>query len=201
VQPIATDLTLLRSFVATAPLRARIAEIAARSPFRHLRTRGGLMSVAMTNCGTWGWHSDASGYRYVASDPQSGAPWPSMPPEFCALAAPAALAAGYDQFRPDCCLVNRYAVGARMGTHRDFDEIDMSHPIVSVSIGLPATFLWYGPSRGGKPLRIELHDGDVLVWGGSARAGFHAVGPVGSPEAEAQAAGALRFNLTFRRAK
>jgi alkylated DNA repair protein (DNA oxidative demethylase) len=200
VELIAPQVTLLRGFAAAASLSAQIEVIAAGSPFRHLVTRGGAMSVAMTNCGACGWHSDAQGYRYVPVDPLSGRPWPAMPPTFLALAAAAATAGGFPGFEPDCCLVNRYAVGARMGTHRDFDELDLRHPIVSVSIGLSATFLWYGAQRSGTPRRVTVRDGDVMVWGGNARAGYHAVRAVEPGEGSALSA-LYRYNLTFRRAR
>lgn len=197
---LAPGVTLLRGFVATAPLVAAIESVAAAAPFRHLATRGGgRMSVAMTNAGEWGWHSDARGYRYVAADPLTGRPWPAMPAAFRALADRAAEAGGFPGFAPDACLVNRYAPGAQMGAHRDFDELEMRHPIVSASIGLPATFLWYGATRKGPPLVVPLADGDVLVWGGPARAGYHAVRRLAAPEGAPP--DAVRYNLTFRRAK
>ncbi len=190
---------VLRLFADVPALRRAIGAIAAAAEFRHLRTRGGRMSVAMTNCGAWGWHSDRAGYRYVARDPLTDVPWPAMPLLFADLARAAAASAGFGAFAPDCCLINRYAVGAQMGTHQDFDEQDLSQPIVSVSIGLPALFCWYGAVRSGKPLRVLLSSGDVLVWGNSARTGFHAVRPVAAgldPNAEP-----FRYNLTFRRAR
>jgi alkylated DNA repair protein (DNA oxidative demethylase) len=174
--------------------------IAARAPFRHLTTPGGgRMSVAMTNCGPWGWHSDARGYRYLERDPSTGAPWPAMPTPFARLASKAAALAGFDDYLADACLINRYECGARMGTHRDQDELDMQQPIVSVSIGLPARFLWYGAKRSGTPLTLALEDGDVLVWGRSARAGYHAVRKLGADTHPVT--GARRYNLTFRRAR
>ncbi|MGE0580560.1 MAG: DNA oxidative demethylase AlkB [Steroidobacteraceae bacterium] len=198
---IAQEVTLLRSLAApTAPLVRAIEAIAQRAPFRHLRTPGGgTMSVAMTNCGPWGWHSDARGYRYVGRDPLSDQCWPPMPPPFAKLAAQAAALGGFPGFEPDACLVNRYAPGAQMGAHRDWDELDKRHPIVSVSIGLPALFLWYGARRQGRPVATLVEDGDVVVWGGSARAGYHGVRKL--PPGEHPAAGALRYNLTFRRAR
>jgi alkylated DNA repair protein (DNA oxidative demethylase) len=177
------------------------------------------MSVQMTSCGACGWHSDAAGYRYVDSDPGTGRPWPAIPARFASLAAGAASAGGFAGFEPDTCLVNRYEPGARMGAHRDSDELDFSQPIVSVSIGLPAVFEWFGARRGGTPVRVTLLDGDVLVWGGEARLGYHGIKPVAAPEspdllaaAEARAGGQgvqradgswepLRYNLTFRRAR
>lgn len=198
VSTVAEQVVLLRGYAPTAPLRQAIEAIAALAPFRHLTTPGGgRMSVAMTNCGAWGWHSDARGYRYVPHDPLTDRPWPAMPAAFVELADRAATAAGFPGFEPDCCLVNRYAPGTQMGTHRDYDERDLRHPIVSVSIGLPAVFLWYGASRRGPPIRVPVVDGDVLVWGGVARAGYHGVRRL----SVAAQAGALRHNLTFRRAR
>lgn len=190
---------VLRQFAAATALRPAIAAIAAAAEFRHLRTRGGLMSVAMTNCGAWGWHSDSGGYRYVARDPLTDREWPAMPQLFAELARTAAATAGFGPFAPDCCLINRYAVGALMGTHRDFDERDLSQPIVSVSIGLPAVFCWYGAARSGKPLSVPLRSGDVLVWGASARTGFHGVRRVAA--ASDPGTEPFRYNLTFRRAR
>jgi len=207
-EPIAEDVWLLRGLADAGPLRAAIDAVAADAPFQQLRTRTGRMSVALTNCGSWGWHSDERGYRYVDRNPASGRSWPKMPALFLDLARRAAHLAGFQPFAPDCCLINRYAVGARMGTHRDFDELDLRHPIVSVSIGLPATFLWFGAKRTGTPRKVPLADGDVMVWGASARAGYHGVCRVDAPAGAGVVAGGayaagepVRFNLTFRRAR
>lgn len=200
VTEIAPEVVLLASFVATAPLREAIDGFAAVAPFRHLATpNGGRMSVAMTNCGTVGWWSDARGYRYVEEDPLTGRRWPPLPASFATLAAAAAERAGFPGFAPDCCLVNRYAVGAQMGAHRDHDELDLSHPIVSVSIGLPAVFVWHGARRQDPPRPVVVRDGDVMVFGGGARAGYHAVRRVRAPVGSG--ADAVRYNLTFRRAR
>lgn len=196
---IAPDAFLLPRFVATAPLVAEIERIAAAAPFRQLRTPGGgTMSVAMTNCGALGWHSDASGYRYVATDPLTGLPWSKLPPAFAELAGSAARTVGFGLYEPDCCLINRYTVGTHLGTHRDNDERDLGQPIVSVSIGLSAVFLWYGATRKGPPQRVRVTDGDVVVWGRTARAGFHGVRRLTAGEPGATAS--IRYNLTFRRA-
>src|SRR5438552_7769138 len=136
---------LLRGFAApeAAHLVEEAARIAQAAEFRHLVTPGGYaMSVAMTNCGTVGWVSDRSGYRYDPIDPASGRRWPAMPDAFANLALRAAAAAGYPSFEPDACLVNRYEPGTRLSLHQDRDERDFSAPIVSVSLGLPATFLF-----------------------------------------------------------
>lgn len=194
---MAPEVVLLRGFaVATAEYAAAVDLVAAAAPFRQLNTPGGRpMSAAMTNCGALGWYSDAKGYRYEARDPLSDKPWPPMPESFFELARRAAAAAGYLSFEPDACLVNRYAGKAKMGSHRDTDERDFSQPIVSVTLGAAATFLWYGSSRSGAATRIRLQPADVLVWGGAARRGYHAVGV---PEGAAE--GAVRINLTFRKA-
>ena len=173
---------------------------AAVAPFRHMLTPGGrAMSVAMTNCGPLGWVTDHKGYRYSPTDPDSGRPWPPMPQVFLGLAAHAAAEAGYADFRPDACLINRYEPGTRMGLHQDRDEQDFSAPIVSVSLGLPAVFLWGGTAaRSGRPRRIALQHGDVVVWGGPSRLNFHGIAPLA--EGEFLDTGRFRFNLTFRRA-
>ena len=174
------------------------AEIEAAAPFRHWVTPGGFrMSVAMTNCGSLGWVSDRRGYRYDARDPASGRPWPAMPPVFLELARTAALADGFD-FEPDACLLNRYEPGARMSLHRDKDERDLSAPIVSVSLGLPATFLLGGAARGDPEIRVPLQHGDVVVWGGPARLRYHGIRRLNDGLHEAL--GRQRLNLTLRRA-
>jgi len=193
---------LLKGFAHTdeGALIDAIETLAAAAPFRHMMTPGGhAMSVAMTNCGALGWVTDRRGYRYAETDPESDRPWPAMPTLFSSLATRAAAAAGYPGFAPDSCLVNRYRPGARMGLHQDRDEQDMRQPIVSVSLGLPATFLFGGARRAGSPLRLRLESGDLVVWGGPSRLFFHGVDALA--EGEHARAGALRYNLTFRRAR
>jgi DNA oxidative demethylase len=181
-------------------LFAAIGAIATMSPFRHVVTPGGWeMSVALTNCGEVGWVTDRTGYRYDAIDPATESSWPRMPEIFAELAAEAAEAAGFDGFRPDACLVNRYAPGSRLSLHQDRDERDYRQPIVSVSLGLPAIFLWGGKTRADRPRRIPLIHGDVVVWGGPDRLTFHGVDTLG--EGEHAITGAYRFNLTFRKAR
>jgi len=181
-------------------LKDDLARVTAASPFRHLVTPGGFrMSVAMTNCGELGWVSDRRGYRYDPVDPETGLRWPAMPEVFRALARDAAARAGYQDFAPDACLVNRYEPGARLSMHQDRDEKDLRAPIVSVSLGLPAVFLWGGDARGDKARRIALQHGDVVVWGGPSRLRFHGV--LALKEGEHPFAGALRINLTFRKVR
>jgi alkylated DNA repair protein (DNA oxidative demethylase) len=180
-------------------LLAAIATIAADAPFRRMVTPGGFeMSVAMTNCGTAGWVTDRTGYRYNAHDPSSGRPWPALPRLFLRLAADAAEQAGYAGFVPDACLVNRYEPGTRLSLHQDRNEADFSEPIVSVSLGLPAVFLFGGPKRSDRPVRVPLGHGDVVVWGGPARLRYHGVLALG--QGQHALTGQCRFNLTLRRA-
>jgi alkylated DNA repair protein (DNA oxidative demethylase) len=180
-------------------LIAAIDAIAAISPFRHMVTPGGWeMSVALTNCGRAGWVTDRSGYRYDPIDPATGRPWPAMPAPFANLAVEAADAAGFDGFCPDTCLVNRYAPGARLSLHQDRNERDFDQPIVSVSLGLPAVFLWGGKKRTVRVRRVPLVHGDVVVWGGPDRLTFHGVNSL--TEGEHPLTGAHRFNFTIRRA-
>lgn len=174
-------------------------EVIRAAPFRHMTTPGGLaMSVATTSCGTLGWLSDRRGYRYARRDPDSGRDWPTIPGPMLRLATKAAAAAGFPDFQPDACLVNRYRPGTRLSLHQDRDEHDMAEPIVSVSLGLPATFLFGGLERSGRAVRVPLGHGDVVVWGGVDRMRFHGVLPV-APGVHPQL-GKQRINLTFRRA-
>ena len=192
---------LLPGFAAAgdAELLAALDAIVARAPFRHMLTPGGQrMSVAMTSCGALGWITDRQGYRYVPADPESGRGWPRMPPAFLELAGAAADAAGFSGFVPDTCLINRYEPGARLSLHRDEDERDLSAPVVSVSLGLPATFLFGGKRRGDPTVKVPLQHGDVVVWGGPARLSYHGVAPLA--EGRHPALGSRRINLTFRRA-
>lgn len=193
---------LLRGFARPfeAELIPALRAIVKQSPFRHLITPGGhRMSVAMTNCGSAGWVSDPSGYRYDPIDPDSGKPWPAMPPVLCRLAADAAAEAGFDRFAPEACLINRYVPGAKLSLHQDKDELDFAAPIVSVSLGLPATFLFGGLKRGDTPRRYRLEHGDVAVWGGPSRLFYHGVAPLA--DGEHGVLGRQRINLTFRKVR
>ena len=173
--------------------------VAQTAPFRHMTTARGLrMSVAMTNCGDAGWLSDHTGYRYDAIDPESNRHWPAIPDVFAQLAERAASVAGFKGFAPDACLINRYEPGTRLTLHQDRDEQDFAAPIVSVSLGLPATFLWGSAARAVRPRRVRLDHGDVVVWGGPARLNFHGIDTL--REGHHALTGSARFNLTFRRA-
>ncbi len=180
-------------------LLAALADIEAGAPPRHMLTPGGFtMSAAITNCGELGWTTDRQGYRYRSHDPQSGLPWPPLPAVFAELAAEAAAMAGFAGFRPDACLINHYAPGARMSLHQDRNEADFGAPIVSVSLGLPAVFLFGGLRRQDRCARVPLRHGDVAVWGGADRLRFHGILPLA--EGEHPVVGRQRINLTLRRA-
>jgi alkylated DNA repair protein (DNA oxidative demethylase) len=201
VERLCAGAVLLREFAraSEAALLDGVREVVAQAPLRQMTTPGGLrMSVAMTNCGSLGWVSDRAGYRYAALDPVSGVPWPPMPATFAALARDAAEAGGFSNFNPDVCLINRYEAGTRLSLHQDRDERDYEQPIVSVSLGVGATFLLGGLKRSDRTVRLRLEHGDVVVWGGPARLRYHGVLPL---EAESHPlTGAQRFNLTFRKA-
>ena len=193
---------LLRGFARSfeAELLPALRAIVKQAPFRHLITPGGhRMSVAMTNCGSVGWVSDETGYRYDAIDPESGQPWPAMPTVLRRLAAAAASDAGFNGFAPEACLINRYVPGAKLSLHQDKDELDFAAPIVSVSLGLPAIFLFGGPKRADKPNRYRLTHGDIVVWGGPSRLFFHGVAPLA--DGEHAVMGRQRINLTFRKTR
>ena len=190
---------LLRGFAreASVQIAAALHAVEAAAPFRHMITPGGFtMSVAMTNCGPLGWVSSAQGYAYSPVDPESGSPWPALPGMIAELARAAAAAGGFPDFAADACLVNRYDPGARLTLHQDKDERDFAHPIVSVSLGVPATFLFGGLTRKERPARLEVEHGDVVVWGGPARLRYHGVAPLA--ESHHPFAGARRINLTLR---
>ena len=200
-EALAPGAVLLRGFAARhdRALLSAIEAVAAKAPFRRMTTPGGFeMSVAMTNCGTAGWITDRRSYRYTREDPESGRPWPAMPALFSRLATDAAALAGYAGFAPDACLINRYEPGTKLSPHQDRDEADHGHPIVSVSLGVPATFQFGGPKRADPMRKIALSHGDVVVWGGPSRLAHHGVLTLKS--GEHPLTGRRRFNLTLRRA-
>jgi alkylated DNA repair protein (DNA oxidative demethylase) len=198
---IAEGAMLLRGFAAAQAeelLRA-VEEICRVAPFRHMQTPGGFrMSVAMTNSGSVGWVSDARGYRYDKVDPETGHPWPALPASFTQVASCAAARVGFDRFIPDAALINRYTPGTRLSLHQDRNERDFTQPIVSVSLGVPAVFLFGGLKRSERPRRYQLEHGDVVVWGGPSRLAFHGVAPLA--DAFHPLTGRCRINLTLRKA-
>lgn len=201
IEPIGPRARVLRGFamVYADALLTSLVAIEQVSPFRHMVTPGGFtMSVALTNCGAFGWTTDSRGYRYTRDDPDSGQPWPAMPDSFARLAREAAKAAGFEDFSPDACLINRYLPGARLTLHQDKDERDYSAPIVSVSLGMTATFLFGGHKRTNGTAKVPLHHGDVVVWGAEDRLRYHGVMPL--KDQPHPLLGSLRINLTFRKA-
>jgi alkylated DNA repair protein (DNA oxidative demethylase) len=191
---------LLRGFASAQAeeLVREVTRVAESAPFRHLVTPGGYtMSVAMTNCGRVGWVSDRTGYRYSPADPETGRSWPDMPEVFVDVAKRAAAIGGFENYDPDACLINRYVAGSKLGLHQDRDEEDQWAPIVSLSLGLPAVFLWGGKRRADQVRRLRLESGDVVVWGGPARFVFHGVSPL--KDGIHDLTGPARLNLTFRK--
>lgn len=200
-EPLADGAVILRRWAReeAGNLMRLVEEVSSQNPFHHRITPGGhRMSVAMTNCGDFGWSSDARGYQYSERDSATGHRWPAMPDLFRRFASQCAGEAGFPQFTPDACLINRYEPGAKLTLHQDKDEQDLKQPIVSVSLGLPAVFQFGGFERGDATQRVLLEHGDVVVWGGPSRLRFHGILPL-KPGIH-PLTGAFRFNLTFRRA-
>jgi alkylated DNA repair protein (DNA oxidative demethylase) len=200
-QSLGAGATLLRGFALaqSAQVLEAVAEVVRQSPFRHMITPGGFrMSVAMTNCGSAGWVTDRTGYRYDGFDPTTQARWPAMPVALSDLATRAAARGGFVEFLPDACLINRYEPGTRLSLHQDKNERDLGAPVVSVSLGLQAVFLFGGPRREDKTRPIPLAHGDVVVWGGPSRLWYHGVRPL--QDGEHPELGRQRINLTFRKA-
>jgi alkylated DNA repair protein (DNA oxidative demethylase) len=200
-QSLGAGATLLRGFAVadSAQLLEAITQVSRQSPFRHMTTPGGFqMSVGMTNCGAVGWVTDRTGYRYDAYDPTTRTRWPAMPTVLSELATRAAARGGFADFLPDACLINRYEPGSRLSLHQDKDERDLGAPVVSVSLGLQAVFLFGGPRRESKTQPIPVAHGDVVVWGGPSRLWYHGVRPL--KDGEHPELGRRRINLTFRKA-
>ena len=200
-EPLREGAVLLRgrALALDVTLLAAIDAVVAQSPFRRMVTPGGFqMSVAMTNCGRVGWVTDRTGYRCDPIDPLTGVAWPAMPDPLRKLAREAASEAGFESFAPEACLINCYEAGTRLSLHQDKDEQNYAHPVVSVSLGLPATFQFGGLKRGDRPMKVPLQHGDVVVWGGPSRLVYHGVLPL--KDGEHPLTGRRRFNLTFRKA-
>lgn len=200
-EEICKDALVLRQYATThaAELLQAIIDVTEQAPFRQMQTSGGYtMSAAVTNCGKWGWISDFRGYRYSAKDPLNGQPWPEIPEALYKLAKGAAAEAGYTNFQPDTCLINRYSTGAKMSLHQDNTEQSFDAPVVSVSLGLQATFLFGGMNRSDKTSKVPLAHGDVVVWGGESRLKFHGILPIKA--GYHPLTGENRINITFREA-
>ncbi len=171
----------LRRVVALAPL------------FQPTTPRGQPMSVRMTAAGQFGWISDRRGYRYERVHPVTGAPWPAIPDRVIRVWR---ALSGCDR-DPECCLVNLYRDGARMGLHQDRDETDLSCPVVSISLGDEALFRVGGVARGGPTRSIWLRSGDVAVLGGAARLAHHGIDRIRAGSSSLLTGGG-RINLTLR---
>jgi len=192
---------LMRGLAASQDIEllSAVKALEAVAPFRHVTTPGGLpMMVVTTACGNRNRLYENSGFRYESGQPE--APFrrrPPMPEVFYEIAVRSARLAGFERFRPDAGLVNRYQAGVKLGLHQDRHECDLTQPIVSVSLGLPAVFLLGGLQRTDPTRRILLEHGDALVWGGPSRMRYHGVLPLkpGSHELT----GPYRYNLTFRK--
>lgn len=200
-QSVLPDAWLLRHYLAACEdeLLLRLSEVLQSAPLQQMSlASGGKMSVQTSSCGEFGWISDQCGYRYSKLNPQTGTSWPEMPALFRRFAQEAAAEVGFGGFCPDSCLINCYPIGARMGLHQDRNERDLSQPIVSLSLGLPASFQFGGFARSGARTRVELGHGDLLVWGGQARMRFHGV--LALKAGHHPRLGERRINLTFRKA-
>ncbi len=156
---------------------------------------GKEMSVRMTNCGALGWVTDKEqGYRYQATHPATGKPWPAIPESLLALWRQVS---GYPH-PPEACLVNFYTADARMGLHQDRDEQEFAAPVVSVSLGDDCLFRVGQTARDGKTVSFRLKSGDVVVLGGDGRLAFHGVDRI-YPMTSALLKNGGRINLTLRR--
>jgi len=198
-EEIQTDVYVLRQLTGANELIAEVKRLIKAAPFRYMRTPGGKrLNISMSNCGDLGWISEPSGYRYSRIDPTSGKVWPAMPQKFKQLSEQAAQCCGFDGFNPNACLINHYHAGKELTAHQDKNEVDLAQPIVSVSLGMSAHFQIYGDSRNNKAVEIELYDGDVMVWGRSARLIYHGVKT--NRSIPHPTLGNHRINLTFRKA-
>ncbi|WP_321833060.1 DNA oxidative demethylase AlkB [Pseudomonas kulmbachensis] len=201
VERIGDQAYVLRGFAlpALTQLLAALDGVLRQSPLRQMQTPGGFtMSARLSSCGDLGWASDRDGYRYSPVDPLSAQPWPALPAAFLTLARTAAEAAGFNGFVPDACLINSYAPGAKMSLHQDKNERSLTAPIVSISLGLPATFQFGGFQRSAPTQRISLFHGDIVVWGGVDRLRYHGVLPI--KPGHHSLLGEQRINITLRQA-
>jgi len=177
-----------------AEFLAAMNRILEAAPLHNAMTPGGLpMGVMVSDCGT----PQAFRRRWDPLNPAVRQMWPPIPRVLAEFAVRCAVRAGFPQFRPDCCHINRYQAGTKLGIHQDRHEIDFSQPIVSISLGLECVFLLGGFQRTDPAKRILLEHGDVVVWGGASRMRFHGVQPL-KPGWHV-ATGSYRYNLTFRK--
>ncbi len=183
-----------------AALLDALRAVLAAAPLRTWQTPGGhCMSATKSNCGEYGWVSDRKGYRYTTHDPDSGELWPAMPAIFTQVAGAAAHASGFPNFHADGCLINGYERGAKLSLHQDSDEKDVAAPVVAISLGLPATFIFGGITRAAPTVKVPLQHGDVVCWGGASRLAFHGIAPLKA--GSHPTLGSIRISLTFRKAR
>lgn len=198
IDEIYPDVFVLTNFVETHALFQAINRINQQSPFRKMMTPNGHeTNIPFTNCGEYGWTSDKSGYRYSKINPHTNSAWPEMPSQFETFASSAAMKVGFEHFIPDACLINQYVIGTKLGSHQDKNEMDFTQPIVSVSIGLPAVFQIFGNKRSGVLAEYRLQDGDVMVWGRTARLIYHGIKTVKADPLKPEMK--HRYNITFRK--
>lgn len=199
IEEIYPNVFVLANFTSPEQLLPWVDQVTQEAPFRHMMTPiGHYTGIQLTNCGDLGWESDQHGYRYSKQDPHSGQAWPAMPSIFLKLGQAAAEKTGYKGFKPDACLINRYRIGDKLGSHQDKNEKDFSWPIVSVSLGLAAEFQIFGKTRSGKLLDYRLISGDVMVWGGDSRLIYHGVKKLKPDPLQPHLN--HRINLTLRKA-
>lgn len=193
---IAPGVTLWREKLGRAAQKALLDEVLGAAEFYRpaMPGSGAPFSVEETNFGPLGWYSDRDGYRYTATHPGTGAPWPEIPRALLALWDETT---GYGA-APQCCLVNLYRAGARMGLHQDRDEQAVDAPVLSVSLGDDALFRIGGVTRRGPTQSVKLSSGDVLSFGGPARLAFHGIDRI-VPGTSTLVPGGGRVNLTLRR--
>jgi len=197
-EEIYPDIYVLPQFVDPTVLLLEVDKVIAQAPFRKMMTpMGHYTGVALSNCGEYGWTSDLQGYRYSKQDPQTGNFWPPLPESYLNLAKRAASKAGFNNFEPDACLINRYKLGDKLGSHQDKNEKDFAQPIVSVSIGLSAVFQIFGETRAGVKVEYLLQSGDVMVWGRKSRLAYHGIRTIKVDTLNPKLT--QRINITFRK--
>jgi DNA oxidative demethylase len=194
--PLAEGAVWMRGFA--EPIADKLSETILKlledyPPQTMMTPMGCPMSVKTTSLGQLGWVGSDKGYGYARLDPTTNLPWPEIPNSLLHLAKNAAELAGYRDFEPDCCLINVYNIGTKMGLHQDKDERDFTQPIVSVSLGIPATFLFGGAKRHDPKQKCLVQHG-----GGRSRRFYHGINVIKA--GRHVLLGERRYNLTFRRA-
>jgi DNA oxidative demethylase len=158
---------------------------------------GQKFNLSMSNCGKFGWISDLKGYRYVETHPVTGKPWPKMPMTIKTIAISLAEEAGFTSFKLDACLINYYVGSDRLGLHQDKDELDFAQPIVSISLGDSASFIFGGLKKTDPVTKYKLKSGDCVVFGDEDRLNYHGIKKI-FPGTSNLIPNGGRFNLTLR---